>query len=87
MEHQQAEKIFSGNSPGPVLFGFGIQIPESNLAVFAFQDILFLYNAPVEISAKIYQCLVSLAGIFTVYNSFLGTVFGRPGIIVNDCLQ
>jgi len=34
----------------------------TRLAVFAFQDILFLYNAPVEIFAKIYQCLVSLAG-------------------------
>jgi hypothetical protein len=54
MEHQQIEKIFATHCPGLIFFGFGMQIPESNLAVFAFQDILFLYDASVEISAEIY---------------------------------
>lgn len=70
MEHQQVEKIFAGNCSGLIFSGFGIEIPECNHAVFAFQDILFLYDAPVEISARIYQCLVSLADIFTVNYPF-----------------
>ena len=54
MEHQQVEKIFSGDYFGLVLLCFGMKIPESDHTIFAFQDILFLNNAPVEIFAEIH---------------------------------
>jgi len=54
MEHQQVEKIFAGDPSGLILSGFGMEISESDHAVFAFQDILFPDDAPVEIPAKIY---------------------------------
>ena len=40
MEHEQIKKIFSGDSPCPVLLSFGMEIPEGDYSVVAFQDIL-----------------------------------------------
>jgi len=53
MEHEQVKKIFSGDCPGSVLPGFGMEIPERDMAVFALQDVLFPDDAPVQIPAKI----------------------------------
>jgi hypothetical protein len=53
MEHQQVEEIFTGDRSGLALLCFGIEIPESDHTVFAFQNILFLDNTPVKISAEI----------------------------------
>ena len=47
MEHEQVEKIFSGDGPGSLLAGFGMEIPEGDHAVFALEDILFPNDAPV----------------------------------------
>jgi hypothetical protein len=60
MDHQQVKKIFSGDGPGPVLPGLGMEIPEGDPSVFAFEDIQFPDDAPVEISAKINDCLVAV---------------------------
>jgi len=35
MQHEQVEKIFFSDSSGPVLVGFGMKIPEGNVAIFA----------------------------------------------------
>jgi len=53
MEHEQIKKIFSGDCSGLILFGFGIEIPEGDHAVFGFDYVFFLDNAFVKISAKI----------------------------------
>ena len=53
MEHPQLEEIFAGDRSGLVLLCFRMEIPESDHTVFAFQNILFLDNAPVKISAEI----------------------------------
>ena len=41
VKHKQVEEPFSANSPGSVLSGLGVKIPEGDHAVFAVQDILF----------------------------------------------
>ena len=87
VEHDQIEKIFPGDGPGPVLAGFGMEIPEGDHAVFALQDILFPDNAPVQISAKINDCLIAVADVFAVNNPLFRTIFGHPQVIVNNGLQ
>ncbi|MFO7761875.1 MAG: hypothetical protein R6V20_09730 [Desulfobia sp.] len=40
MEHEQVEEIFPRNGPGPVLPGFGMEIPEGDHTVFTAEDVL-----------------------------------------------
>jgi len=87
MEHEQIEKIFSGNRSGSVLPGFGMEIPESDHTVFALQDVLFSDDAPVQISAKINDCLVAVADILAVNNPFFRTVSRHSQATVNNGLQ
>ena len=54
VEHEQVEEIFTSDGSGSIFSSFGMQVPESNHAIFTFKDVFFLYDAPVEISAKIY---------------------------------
>nr|WP_275888947.1 hypothetical protein [Desulforhopalus vacuolatus] len=68
MQHEQVEKIFSSDSPGPVLVGFGMKIPESNVAIFAQQNIFLADYAPIKISPKIHNSFISVANIFAVNN-------------------
>ena len=42
MEHQQVKKIFTGDCFGLILFGFGLDIPERDHAVFAFNLLVLL---------------------------------------------
>jgi hypothetical protein len=87
MEHEQVEKMFSSDGPGSVLAGFGMEIPEGDHAVFALEDILFPDDAPVQVSAKINDCLVAVAGVFAVNNPLFRTIFGYSQAIVNNGLQ
>ncbi len=87
MEHEQIEKIFSGDAPGSVLAGFGMEIPEGDHAVFALEDILFPDDAPVQISAKINDCLIAVADVFAVNNPLFRAIFGHAQIVVNNGLQ
>jgi len=87
MKHEQIDKIFPGDCPGPILTGFGVKIPEGDMAVFALQDILFPDNAPVQISAKIYDCLIAVADVFAVNNPLFRAIFGHAQTVVNNGLQ
>jgi hypothetical protein len=87
MEHEQIEKIFPGDGPGPVFPGFGMEIPEGDHAVFALQDILFPDNAPVQISAKINDCLVAVTDVFGVNDPLFRAISGHAQIMVNNGLQ
>lgn len=87
MEHEQIEKIFSGDGLGPVLPGFGMEIPEGDHAIFALQDILFPNDALVEISTKINDCLIAVADVFAVNNPLFRTIFGHPQVIINNGLE
>jgi len=87
MEHEQIEKIFPGDGPASVLPGFGMEIPEGDYAVFALQDILFPDDAPVQISAKINDCLVAVADVFAVNNPLFRAIFGHAQTVVNNELQ
>lgn len=86
MEHDQVEEFCSAHSSGLVLAGFGVQIPEGDHAVFTFQDISFSDHAPVEVSAKVYDGLVSVSDGPAVDNPQPGTVIGHPQSLVNQCL-
>jgi len=87
MEHEQIEKIFPCDRPASVLPGFGMEIPEGDHAVFALQDILFPDDAPVQISAKINDCLVAVADLFAVNNPLFRAIFGYAQTVVNNELQ
>ena len=82
MEHKQTEEMFSGEGPGSVLAGFGMEISEGDHAVFALEDILFPDGAPVQVSAKINDCLVAVAGVFAVNNPLFRTIFGHAQTVV-----
>ena len=87
MEHQEVEKIFAGDGPGSVLAGFGMEIPEGDHAVFAVKDVLFPNDAPVEVSAKISDCLVAVSDVFAVNNPLFRTIFGHAQTVVNKGLH
>ena len=87
MEHEQIEKIFPGDGPASVLPGLGMEIPEGDHAVFALQDILFPDDTPVQISAKINDCLVAIANVFAVNNPLFWAIFGHAQIVVNNRLK
>lgn len=53
MEHQQVKKVFPWHSSGSILVGFGVKIPEGDLAVLAGQNVFFLDDPFVKIFAKI----------------------------------
>ena len=87
MEHEQIEKIFSGDGPASILPGFGMEIPEGDHAVFALQDILFPDDAPVEISAKINECLIAVADVFAINDPLFRAISGHAQTVVNNGLQ
>jgi hypothetical protein len=87
MEHQQVEKIFTGDPSGLILSGFGMEIPEGDRAIFTLEDILFPDDAPVQVSAKINDCLVAVADVFAVNNPLFRTIFWYFQAIINNGLQ
>jgi len=87
MEHEQVEKIFSSDGPGFVMAGFGMEIPDGDHAVFALKDVLFPNDTPIQVSAKINDCLVTVADVFAVNNPLFRTISGYPQAIVNKGLQ
>jgi len=64
-----------------------MEIPEADHAVFALQDIVFPDDSPIEISAKINDCLVTVADVFAVNDPLFRAIFGYPQVIVNNGLQ
>jgi len=87
MEHEQIEEIFSGDGFGSVFPCFGMEIPEGDIAVLAFKNILFPDDTPVQISAKINDCLVAVADVFAVNNPLFRAIFRYPQVIVNNGLE
>ena len=87
MEHEQIEKIFSGDSPCSVLLSFGMEIPEGDHSVFTLQDILLPDNTSVKIPAKIDNGLVSVADVLAVNDPFFRTVSGYPQAFVDNGLE
>ena len=64
-----------------------MEIPEGDHAVFAVKDVLFPNDAPVEVSAKISDCLVAVSDVFAVNNPLFRTIFGHAQTVVNKGLQ
>lgn len=87
MEHEQIDKIFPGDGPASILSGFGMEIPEGDHAVCALQDILFPDDAPVEISAKINDCLVAVADVFAVNDPLFRAISGHAQTVLNNGLE
>ena len=83
MEHEQIEKIFSGDGPASILPGFGMEIPEGDHAVFALKNILFPDDAPVEISAKINECLIAVADVFAINDPLSRAISGHTQTLVD----
>lgn len=87
MEHEQVEEIFSRNGPGSVLSGFGMKIPEGDHTVLAAENVLFLDNASVEVSAQVNEGFVAFADVFTVNDPLLRTISGYLQAVVDKGLQ
>lgn len=87
MEHEQVEELFTGNGSCPVGLGFGVEVSKRYPALFAAENILFLDDAPVEVTPEIDKDLVAVADVFTVYHPLLGAVPWDLQAMVDQGLQ
>ena len=60
----QPKKILTGNGSGLIPLKFGVHVPESDQAIFTFQDVFFLNDAFIKVAAQIDQSLITLADVF-----------------------
>jgi hypothetical protein len=87
MEHEQIEEIFSGDGFGSVFPCFGMEIPEGDIAVLAFKNILFPDDTPVQIPAKIDQGLFAGTHVLAVNDPLFGGILGHVQAVLNNGLK
>ncbi len=73
MEHEQVEKILSGDGLCLVLPRFGMEVSLGDHGIGALQNTLFTNNASIQIPAEINDGLVAIADVFAVNNPLLWT--------------
>jgi hypothetical protein len=64
MKHQQVKGIFAGHRSCPIFLTFGMDISESDLAVFAAKDVLFLNDFFIQILPKLNKKLITMRYFF-----------------------
>jgi len=80
VESQKEKKVFAVDGLCQVFFRFGMDISESDLAVFAFQNIFFGNDAFVKVFAEVDKRLFAVADEFAVDDPFFRAVFRNAQI-------
>lgn len=84
MEHEQIEEVLALDGSGPVFSAFSMAIPEGDHAIKAVQDIFFPDDAPVQVAAKIDQCLLAVACVLAVNHPLLRAIMGNRQLLFDQ---
>lgn len=87
MEHKQVEELIPTDCPGSIFSRLGMKIPEGDHAVFAGEDILFLDDTPVKVSAQIDDGLTAVADTFAIDNPLFRAIPGYHQPLIDHGLK
>jgi hypothetical protein len=87
MEHEQVEKMLTGDCLCTVLPRFGMEVSVGDHGIRASENILFPDNASIQIPAKINDSLVATTDVFAVNNPFLWTTLWHLQVLLVSGLQ
>lgn len=82
MEHEQVEKMLTGDCFCTVLPGFGMEVSVGDHGIGTSKNILFPDNASIQIPTKINDGLVAIADVFAVNNPLLRTTLWHLQVLV-----